>query len=1073
MSPETPAALPAGTDPPGPAGQSSVWDHRPDLHQQLLDAVQCAIIATDPGGTIVYWNRFAEALYGWPASEVVGRHVIDVTVPPPWREQATKIMDCLASGRPWCGELLVQRRDGITFPALVIDSPIRDERGVLVGTVGIWSSVTERWREREELRAWRREAEVFTGIAHAITGSLELGVVLQRVVEGARELCASDTAAIALRDPDADAMVFRYRSGSRSAEPPPSEPGRGVGGQVLVTGRPFRTDDYARDPRFTKDYLRWALAEGIAATMAVPILIGGRIEGLLYIDNRPPRAFTDREERILTVIADHAATAIRNAGLFEEAQQRLRETETLLAVSRSIGATLDVTETMRLVARALARALGADMAGTYLTDPAGHVLRPLAGYRVPRDVLEAFRACPFPLQGHPFIEQARVSREPVFTSEAGADPRIDRSSFEQFPHQSLLFTPMFMKDEMIGGIAALWWRDARTFTAGELHLADGIARQAALALENARLYESQGRLLQETQVQRQEAIALEAVGRDLASSLHRNEILTRIVAHARTLCGADLAFLAAYDRETDTARIVAAAGERSDALFGVAIARGRGMGGRILQTGEAVETDDYLGDPRFSKDYADAAIAEGVVAQAVVPLRLRNTITGLLCAANRTQRSFTPGHLAVLGRLADQAAITLENSRLYAERGRVEAELQARAGQQAAIAALGQRALAGAHPEHLMAAAVRLVAETLDVEYAKVLELLPDDRALSLRAGVGWKPGLVGQATVPASRGSQAGYTLFAGRPVIVENLATETRFTGPALLVEHGVVSGLSVVIRDRRRPFGVLGAHTTRQRTFTQDDAHFLEAVANLLATGIARSRAEEELRSSRAQLRHLAAHLHSVREEQGARIAREIHDELGQTLTALSIDISTLLRALAGESEAVVDKLGSMAALVTDTIRSVRRIATELRPGVLDDLGLSAAIEWQTQDFEARTGIRCALTASRDGIEIGRDRATAVFRIFQEALTNVARHARATRVDIRLARSAGRLVLVVRDDGTGITQREISAATSLGLLGMRERAILLGGEVMIHGGRGGKGTTVTLRMPLADPEGPRAAS
>ena len=162
--------------------------------------------------------------------------------------------------------------------------------------------------------------------------------------------------------------------------------------------------------------------------------------------------------------------------------------------------------------------------------------------------------------------------------------------------------------------------------------------------------------------------------------------------------------------------------------------------------------------------------------------------------------------------------------------------------------------------------------------------------------------------------------------------------------------------------------------------------------------------------------------------------------------------------------------MATLVTDTIRSVRRIATELRPGILDDLGLVAAIEWQTQDFEARTGVRCALTARLDAIDVGHDRATAVFRIFQEALTNVARHAHATSVDIRLAGEARSLVLVVRDNGRGITVDKASGATSLGLLGMRERALFLGGEVTIEGDRGG-GTTVTLRVPLADPGARRA--
>ncbi len=193
------------------------------------------------------------------------------------------------------------------------------------------------------------------------------------------------------------------------------------------------------------------------------------------------------------------------------------------------------------------------------------------------------------------------------------------------------------------------------------------------------------------------------------------------------------------------------------------------------------------------------------------------------------------------------------NHDISARRG-AEAELRARARQQAVVADLGQRALAGTDPARLMDEAVALVAQTLEVELCKVLELLPDGTALRLRAGVGWHAGLVGDATVGAGTDSQAGYTLISHEPVIVEDLRSESRFSGPPLLHDHGVVSGLSVLIAGPDRPFGVLGAHTTRRRTFTRDDVHFLQAVANVLVTGIARRGAEEELRASEERYRLL---------------------------------------------------------------------------------------------------------------------------------------------------------------------------------------------------------------------------
>ena len=186
------------------------------------------------------------------------------------------------------------------------------------------------------------------------------------------------------------------------------------------------------------------------------------------------------------------------------------------------------------------------------------------------------------------------------------------------------------------------------------------------------------------------------------------------------------------------------------------------------------------------------------------------------------------------------------------ERRRIEEEMQARVRQQAAIVQVGQCALGLDDLLALMDEACVVVAETLGLEYCKVLELLPDGNNLLLRAGFGWKEGLVGQEKVSAGTQSQAGYSLLSNQPVIVEDLRTETRFIGPSLLLEHGVVSGMSVIIPGRDRPFGVLGAHTVKRRAFNKDDIHFLESVANVLSEAIERKRTEQALRESEEQLR-----------------------------------------------------------------------------------------------------------------------------------------------------------------------------------------------------------------------------
>jgi PAS domain S-box-containing protein len=237
-----------------------------------------------------------------------------------------------------------------------------------------------------------------------------------------------------------------------------------------------------------------------------------------------------------------------------------------------------------------------------------------------------------------------------------------------------------------------------------------------------------------------------------------------------------------------------------------------------------------------------------------------------------------------------------------------------------------------------------------------------------------------------------------------------------------------------------------------------HFVSAGRDITE----RKLAEEQLRTSREQLRALAAHVESVREEERCRIAREIHDELGYALTGLKFDVCRLASVPAADPAALSEATAGMAELIDRTIRSVRRIARELRPGVLDDFGLAAAIEWQAEEFEAHTGIRCAFAAKPPDMELQRDVSTAVFRILQETLSNVARHAGATRVDVTLVIDADALRLTVTDDGRGITPAELVDGRSLGLLGMRERAHLLGGSLTVAG-RPGAGTTVELEMPL----------
>jgi signal transduction histidine kinase len=222
------------------------------------------------------------------------------------------------------------------------------------------------------------------------------------------------------------------------------------------------------------------------------------------------------------------------------------------------------------------------------------------------------------------------------------------------------------------------------------------------------------------------------------------------------------------------------------------------------------------------------------------------------------------------------------------------------------------------------------------------------------------------------------------------------------------------------------------------------------------------EDEFRRSTEQLRELSARLQSVREEERTHLARAIHDELGQALTGLKMDVAWLQQHLDQQPLALLEKTQAMSDLIDIIVQAVRRIATELRPGILD-LSLVATIEWQLQEFQNRSGTKSKLISAPEETTLDADGATTVFRIFQEILTNVARHAQATQLEVSLEENATFLTLQVRDNGRGITNTEIQSPKSIGLLGMQERARLRGGEVQFQG-TPGQGTTVTVRLPLS---------
>lgn len=317
------------------------------------------------------------------------------------------------------------------------------------------------------------------------------------------------------------------------------------------------------------------------------------------------------------------------------------------------------------------------------------------------------------------------------------------------------------------------------------------------------------------------------------------------------------------------------------------------------------------------------------------------------------------------------------------------------------------------------------------------------------------------------------GTAAYRKEPVIVSDIATDPLWKrGKGLALKHGLHACWSTpILCSAGSVLGTFAMYNDEIRMPNSESLKLIEIATSLAGITLEQQRADSQLREAYRQTRELTSRLESAEESERKRISRELHDEFGQMLTGLKFDLSWVQRRLAEQPDfthnnLVINKTQDMSKLIDELIQTVRRIATSLRPSLLDDLGLIPALEWQAKDFQARTGITCSFFTEMDAntFFLDNDRTTAFFRITQELFTNILRHAEASRVRITLLPINGFLDLTVEDNGRGIDYNR-QTSLSLGLLGIQERATSYGGNFHIQG-KPGEGTQATVRIPIVSP-------
>ncbi len=516
--------------------------------------------------------------------------------------------------------------------------------------------------EESELR--RRAAEGLAEVGRTISQSLDPQEVNQRIVDSVRTLLSASTAIVYRLDPEREdlaALAVSGESGAPLVRDVVLPAGIGAAGLAVRERRGVVTEDILADPQIlvTPDYRSRVEKAGYRATLAVPLMVRGQPIGALGVGHGAGRVFHAEDVRIAQAFADQAAIAIENARLHRETQERLAQSETLLAVGQEVSATLDVTEMMRRVAKNAARALGADMAGAFLASADHTCLRPIAGYRVPQHLVGKFMNFAIPLKGSRVLEEAWERHRAVACSDVAADPGVDRELLERFPHRSNLFCPMVVQGEPIGALFVTWLEEEHRFTPAELRLVEGISRQAAIALANARLVEDLK--AQEARLQ-----ALLGVGHELSRIQPVESLLGRIAETCGRLFEANSATFVLVEGED-----LVPCGNWSltpeELVTPDCLKIGESLTGIVAATGEPLVVQDPVSDPRLAPAHRDSYRRLGVRAFLGVPVRIDERVIGVLTIRTCRDEGFSVEFVEMARAFASQAAIAFENSRLYQE----------------------------------------------------------------------------------------------------------------------------------------------------------------------------------------------------------------------------------------------------------------------------------------------------------------------------------------------------------------------------------------------------------------------
>jgi len=876
-------------------------------------------------------------------------------------------------------------------------------------------------------------------LARSVAGALDTEAVLHQVVEAVRALRPGAFCVVRLVDHERGGYRLAVTSSGPAERLMPVIPfGHGITHAVAESGQPLLVSDVLGDPRLVSPTWR---EDAHKAYYGVPIAAAGELMGVLSVALADQDEPTAEEREIVDMLASHAAVAIGNARLFAESERRRRTAEALSEVWRFLSETFDVAALGQRIADVVLRALQVRAAALYRLVPDSGRLEVIGRSGEAERFLDPGSMLP---PGHGVVGLAVNRRQPVVTPDVRLDPRITATPDMRLGHAlcpSVLSLPLVVKGQVVGGFT-VGDRLGRAYSDDDLRLAQTFADQAAVALENARLFE-------EAERRRWQSLALGTVSQTLAQSLDPSGVAQRVVEAARDLLGVVAASLYHLDPATGALVETACAGRSPGRDWPLRHPRGTGVAGLAVTERRAVVSNDVLADPRLSLAPEVRAHVEQTSVRAVlaVPLTVKEQVMGVLALLDGAGRNFSAEDVRLARALADQASVALENARLYADAEQRRLESDTLTG---LVRTISSSLDLPSVMRHVAGAARQLCNSDL----AHVLLRDPETDTMSAQYGVGNTRPYVTRV----ERGRGAGGTAWAtGRPFRSSDRRTETRLRDdyPDLVARESVITTLVVPIWISGQVEGLLYVENRAERPFTDADEAILTRLADHAAVAIQNA-------SLYHRLQVLSGRLMDVQEAERRHLARELHDEIGQLLTGLRFTLDLREPGV----PALTRRLEEARGLVEELLDRVRALSLDLRPSILDDLGLLPALLGHIERYTSQTKVQVRLEHHGLDRRFDPETETGVYRIVQEALTNVARHSGVDEVTVRLWANHEVLGVQVEDHGRGFDPEPVLAGgRNAGLAGLRERASLLSGHLTVESRPGG-GVRLTAELPVNGP-------